>query len=350
MKSLLVSIIIPTYNRAHLINETLDSVLAQTYSNWECIVVDDGSTDTTKEVLKSYTNKDSRFIFIERDNTIPKGGNSCRNIGMKRANGTYLVFLDSDDILMDFCLKFRTNKIKDEYDFLVFQSKSLVQLHEDEVHVPNLLNKPESDDIRFINFDYPWNISATIIKKSFLVKQQILWDERLPIHQDLDFYLKILFKEPCYIKIDYFPDVAIRFDESSSGNLSRNNLLSSKVIKGKIQFTKNIFNYIKLSNNKLEDYKYVLYALLLRLGREILKTNNKFKLFELIIFLISQNFVLLAAFYLPDLIYLKFKNRRYILKFYPIFFKKRFNYLFIKNTTLAKIKLSEYLQLIKINS
>ena len=62
----LVSIIILTYNRAHLIGETLDSVLAQTYTHWECIVVDDGSTDATDEVLATYVEKDSRFQYHHR--------------------------------------------------------------------------------------------------------------------------------------------------------------------------------------------------------------------------------------------------------------------------------------------
>ena len=77
----LVSIIIPTYNREHLIGETLNSIIAQTHTNWECIVVDDGSTDNTEEVLKNYKEKDKRFIFLKRPDNLPKGANTCRNIG-----------------------------------------------------------------------------------------------------------------------------------------------------------------------------------------------------------------------------------------------------------------------------
>ena len=62
----LISIIIPTYNRAHLIGETLDSILVQTYPNWECIVVDDGSTDTTADVMREYIKKDNRFQYHQR--------------------------------------------------------------------------------------------------------------------------------------------------------------------------------------------------------------------------------------------------------------------------------------------
>ena len=73
----LVSIIIPTYNRAHVIGETLDSVLLQTYCNWECIVVDDGSSDNTSEILDNYCKKDTRFQYYIRPTNRKKGAGSC---------------------------------------------------------------------------------------------------------------------------------------------------------------------------------------------------------------------------------------------------------------------------------
>lgn len=90
-KEPLVSIIIPTYNRAHLIGETLDSVLAQTYENWECIVVDDGSTDHTDEVMAEYCAKDSRFRYFHRPDTHKPGGNGARNYGFLMSRGEFVV-------------------------------------------------------------------------------------------------------------------------------------------------------------------------------------------------------------------------------------------------------------------
>jgi glycosyltransferase involved in cell wall biosynthesis len=86
----LVSIIIPTYNRAHLIGETLDSVLAQTYQNWECIIVDDDSTDKTDEVVGAYVEKDSRFKYYHRPDEHLPGGNGARNYGFKMSTGEYV--------------------------------------------------------------------------------------------------------------------------------------------------------------------------------------------------------------------------------------------------------------------
>ena len=107
----LVSIIIPTYNRAHLIGETLDSVLAQTYTHWECIVVDDGSTDATDEVLATYVEKDSRFQYHHRPKDRPKGANACRNYGFELSKGEFVNWFDDDDIMLEYFLQTKINHI-----------------------------------------------------------------------------------------------------------------------------------------------------------------------------------------------------------------------------------------------
>lgn len=90
----IVSIIIPCYNQGEYISETLDSVLKQTYNDWEAIIINDGSTDNSEAIAKQYTEKDSRITLIN----IPNGGVSkARNLGMKIAKGTYILPLDSDD-------------------------------------------------------------------------------------------------------------------------------------------------------------------------------------------------------------------------------------------------------------
>ena len=96
----LVSIIIPTFNRADLIGDTLDSVAAQTYPHWECVVVDDGSTDETGETVLRWTESDSRFQFHISPDSKPKGANACRNYGLNLSQGSFVNFLDSDDRLV----------------------------------------------------------------------------------------------------------------------------------------------------------------------------------------------------------------------------------------------------------
>jgi glycosyltransferase involved in cell wall biosynthesis len=98
-----VSIILPTYNRAQLICEAIDSILNQTYQDFQIIVVDDGSTDNTAEVLKSYIPK---IRYIQQEN---KGPGDARNRGIEDAKGKYIAFLDSDDIWMDFKLEIQVD-------------------------------------------------------------------------------------------------------------------------------------------------------------------------------------------------------------------------------------------------
>lgn len=94
----MVSVVVPTYNRASLIQRALDSILAQTFSNWECIVVDDFSQDDTKSVVEQYVARDKRFRYVLNERQ--KGACGARNTGILHAKGEYVSFLDSDDAYM----------------------------------------------------------------------------------------------------------------------------------------------------------------------------------------------------------------------------------------------------------
>ena len=92
MKSIFFTIIIPTYNRANFLPNTINSVIKQTYSNWELIIIDDGSTDHTKQVVASF--QDERIKYIYQENA---ERSAARNNGIKNATGEWVCFLDSDD-------------------------------------------------------------------------------------------------------------------------------------------------------------------------------------------------------------------------------------------------------------
>ena len=101
-----VSIITPLFNRATVLEQTADSVKAQTHSDWEWIVVDDGSTDGGQDLVRAWAAEESRIQLHIRDRA-PKGACTCRNIGASVSSGDFLVFLDSDDVLTPFCLEQR---------------------------------------------------------------------------------------------------------------------------------------------------------------------------------------------------------------------------------------------------
>ena len=92
--NLSVSIVLPTYNHAHFLPDSIGSVLAQTFQNWELLVVDNSSTDSTSQILSAYTDPRIRVLTIANDGIIARS----RNLGLREARGIYVAFLDSDDL------------------------------------------------------------------------------------------------------------------------------------------------------------------------------------------------------------------------------------------------------------
>jgi len=121
MQSPLISVIIPTYNYAHFLPAALDSVRIQTFMNWECIVVDDGSTDKTGLVVQDYIRKyaDERFRYVHIENS---GTSAAKNTGIDLARGRYVQFLDADDLLSADKLSIQYAKIATADCALVFSS------------------------------------------------------------------------------------------------------------------------------------------------------------------------------------------------------------------------------------
>lgn len=100
MYSPLITIVLTTYNRAHLISDTLDSIINQTYKNWNCIIIDDNSIDNTYEVVSKYLNKDKRIKYHLKEGEYVKGLSASRNMGMDLVKHTdYIQFFDDDDIM-----------------------------------------------------------------------------------------------------------------------------------------------------------------------------------------------------------------------------------------------------------
>jgi glycosyltransferase involved in cell wall biosynthesis len=117
----LVSLVVPCYNQASFLAETLNSVSQQTYTNWECIIVNDGSPDNTEEVAQIYCNKDSRFKYFYKTNG---GLSSARNAGIKVSMGKYVLPLDSDDKIETEYLEFAVEILNSNDNIKIVYSKA----------------------------------------------------------------------------------------------------------------------------------------------------------------------------------------------------------------------------------
>ena len=116
-----VSIIIPCFNQAKFIPETLDSVLAQTYQNWECIIIDDGSYDNSREIVQDYIDKDSRFSYIYQEN---QGPAAARNNGIQHSYGDFILPLDADDLIADTYIEKAISVFVSNPDFKIVYCKA----------------------------------------------------------------------------------------------------------------------------------------------------------------------------------------------------------------------------------
>lgn len=109
----LVSVIITSYNYADYIKETIESVIKQTYTNWELIIVDDGSTDNSVEIIKSYMERDSRIKLFQHPNGKNRGLSASLKLGIKEASGEWVAFLESDDFFAPDSLEKKLEAIKE---------------------------------------------------------------------------------------------------------------------------------------------------------------------------------------------------------------------------------------------
>ncbi|MFL0353812.1 glycosyltransferase [Xanthomarina sp. GH4-25] len=123
LKSPLISIIIPCYNVEKYIYKGLESILNQTYSNWECFIVNDGSTDNTENKIKEWVNKDKRFKLISQEN---QGVSAARNTGLKQAKGDCIYFFDPDDIIAKNCLKSLIKLYQPDIDIVVGKNAEVI--------------------------------------------------------------------------------------------------------------------------------------------------------------------------------------------------------------------------------
>ena len=187
MENLLVSVIIPTFNRAEVISRAVNSVLNQTFKDFECIVVDDGSTDETGSVLCGFADK---IKVVKTEN---RGVSAARNTGAKLAKGKYIAFLDSDD-------EWRPQKLQKQLDFMQKNGFRITQTDETWVRNGKFVNKSAkyirpSGDIFYSCLEVCAVTPSSVMMEKILFFEYGGFDETIPVCEDYDLWLKMSLKE-----------------------------------------------------------------------------------------------------------------------------------------------------------
>ncbi|WP_447636165.1 glycosyltransferase family 2 protein [Flavobacterium microcysteis] len=192
-----VSILIPVYNREHLIIETLESIRSQSFLNWECILVDDHSTDNSIGVVTEFISQDPRFKLYKRPSEKQKGANACRNYGFEMAQGEFVNWFDSDDIMHPEFIRKKVAALSNNNTLDGIISKTMMF----ENNIENITGRENRTFLTenaledFLKLKISWYLPDIMWNSAFLKEKQ-LFDEELLAGQDSDFYARMLIEQP----------------------------------------------------------------------------------------------------------------------------------------------------------
>ena len=193
----LVSIIVPVYNTEEYIRQCLDSILNQTYQNFECLLINDGSSDNSADICREYVAKDTRFRYFEKENG---GVSSARNLGIERSEGAYITFVDSDDwVDSDYLEVLYSALIEEQADIAVSTYKKFnisdncwyfhsFQVKYDRKVFTNVELINELVDLDSFDFSYRF-VSGKLVNRATLKK--IRFNELTTLGEDMEFWFKL---------------------------------------------------------------------------------------------------------------------------------------------------------------
>lgn len=188
----LVSVIVANHNRADLIEETLESIQGQTYSHFECLVIDDQSTDNSDSIIQKWIKRDNRFQYYRRPNTIKKGANACRNWGFKKSKGELIKFFDSDDIMLPNHLEVSLDHLqRQKLDFVVVDCQNF-----DENGLRERPYETNKDHVKISPFEFAKFQNAWITNDLMLTRKyasQIIFNEEIKeLASEYQYAIKLL--------------------------------------------------------------------------------------------------------------------------------------------------------------
>jgi glycosyltransferase involved in cell wall biosynthesis len=224
----LVSIIIPCYNQAHFLPDALSSVRAQTYPNWECIIINDGSPDNTEEVAQEWIKLDSRFRYLYR----PNGERSAaRNAGLRAVKGDYIQFLDADDVIYPDKFTLQINAMESTSDFALAISDYFCSMEFDLTHAHPYYVTPKFKSTNYIQeLISDWETRLSIPIHAFLFKSALFrsagieFNESLSNHEDWDCWMNIFKQNPEVI----FTEEVLAIYRIREGSICKNEKLMTE--------------------------------------------------------------------------------------------------------------------------
>ena len=188
-----VSIVIASFNRAHLIGEMFCSILKQTFDNWECLIIDDGSTDDTEEIVHWYAEKDKRFRYLRRPDSHQKGLPGARNYGLEMAEGDFIIFFDDDDFAHPRNLEICRRQLEaSESDFCHYRKRSFTE------SIPVVESIIGSEKIYKIGQD---QIEQVVTNKIALASCTVMWKKECFANISFNESLSYAEEWECYIRI-----------------------------------------------------------------------------------------------------------------------------------------------------
>lgn len=201
-----VSIIIPVYNSASFIIDTLISIQNQAYKDFECILIDDGSQDNSVELMKDFAVSDARFHVFERPEHHKSGGRGAKNYGYTKSKGEFICFFDSDDIMMDDFLQKKVEVLKSDpkLDFVASNYYWKVRrgrlLRKFSYKID--FKRFDSDFwCHYLNMDFYMPPPAPLWRRSFFERKK-LWDEETHVGDDYEFHARMFLDKPTFRFID----------------------------------------------------------------------------------------------------------------------------------------------------
>lgn len=280
----LISIIIPVYNSSLFILDTLASLHAQSYKNFEIIIINDGSTDNSIDIIKKYQRKNNNIILYNQEN---KGVSVARNKGIELSNGKFLTFLDSDDTYSPNFLEKMLCKQCEENADLVYCGYNRVSSSGRVTIVPCLFKEGSILDSYLQRNGY-FHFSGMLIRKNILLEKQIYFEVGSSISEDLLFTVQLLNNANCYCVKEHLFNYIQRPNSVMSSSWSKNKWLSD--IKGR----EKILLYLKNNYDKHNKKEVLQLASEFIFQREIsymIDCIKKWKYKEINDYLIESNFI-----------------------------------------------------------